>query len=504
MRKVSGWVWLTWVFILIGSLSVAEEEIPSDIPKTDLDLYLEQHRIELGPKLVVPPLDWDDRPDFKPITMSDLPDFSADVEKKVTKKGKVNENGLLSTINFEEYEGRKVNNELKLKLPPELTGFTGEIKVRTVWQPKKAPLAVMLLGFGQKADDKNARSWQADLYKAGNHVLSFDSIVRNDMNRATSHGVAGNIMLEGERCAQIIASVLRMKDEVSGEIYGERVSSVRLAGFSYGGALALQVLRVPKAKDWPVDRALIVSTPVDLLRTSELLDLYYWADQTHFSTFSLARLLEGFTPEDEEPSERELSLLRAGLGYVFHGDVSDIFEDNMKRYMPNMVDHLKTFSASADVKAHREKELARLKKNNERALADLEAQKDQLSKDEYKERRRNLKEDYESKEAYASTEVGDIGEWSFKHGRYLMVRPYWDIRNNMSDYGRLKELLKGAPNFVQVVISEDDPLNVPDDVEAFKATVKEPQLLLLPHGGHLGLSGTQWFQALMAKFFAAK
>jgi hypothetical protein len=324
------------------------------------------------------------------------------------------------------------------------------------------------------------------------------------MNRATSHGVAGNIMLEGRLCAQIIQSVLNLKDETTGALFADRVSSVRLAGFSYGGDLALQVLRDPKAKAWPVDRVLVVCTPVDLLRTSELLDLYYWADQTHFSTFSLARLLEGFTPEDEEPTERELSLLRAGLGYVFHGDVTDILEDNVKRYMPNLEDQLKAFSKSPDVKAHREKELARLKNKSKRALADLKARKDQLSKEEYKQLKRNLEEDYESRKAYASLQLGDIDEWSFKHGRYLLVRPYWDLKNNMSDYGRLKEMLKGAPNFVQVVLTKDDPLNDPDDLKALSEVVSEPQLLLLPHGGHVGLSGTKWFQALMAKFFATK
>ena len=62
--------------------------------------------------------------------------------------------------------------------------------------------------------------------------------------------------------------------------------------------------------------------------------------------------------------------------------------------------------------------------------------------------------------------------------------------------------MKGAPNFVQIVIAEDDPLNEPEDVEDLKREIKAPQLLLLPYGGHLGFSGTQWFKTMMAKFFA--
>jgi hypothetical protein len=176
----------------------------------------------------------------------------------------------------------------------------------------------------------------------------------------------------------------------------------------------------------------------------------------------------------------------------------------MKRYMPGLKDRLKAFSDDPDIKAHRENELARLKEKNEKALAELKAQKDQWAKETYKERKRNLKEDYESRKAFAETKLDDIDEWSFKHGRYLLLRPYWDLKNDLTDFGRLKELLKGAPNFVQVVIAEDDPLNLPEDVQALKAAVKEPQLLMIPHGGHLGMNGTKWFQALMAKFFATE
>jgi predicted alpha/beta-fold hydrolase len=502
--KLAVWVVLAGCALQVQAMSL--QDVPKDIPKTDLDLYMAKHEIQIGPKVAVPPLALPDVPGFKPVTMADLPDFSADVERKTTKTGKVTSSGLLSTINYGEFPERKVegDREVKLKLLPALTGFKEEMEVRTYWQPGKAPLAVTLLGFTQACNDHNARAYQADLFNAGNHVLSFDSMLRNNMNRATGHGAVGNIVLEGQMCAQIIDSVMRMKDPATGAPFRDRISSVRLVGFSYGGNLMLQAMRDPRVKDWPVDRALVVSTPVDFLRTSQLFDLYDLADGTHFSKMSLAKLLKGYTPKDDVISAREQSLMRAGLGYSFHGDISLIFEDNLKRYMPDLKDQLKAFSDQPEVFEHREQELTRIKERTTKLLADLEARKGGMDEKEYKELRRDLEEELTARRQFASTRLDDVARWTFKYGRFLLVRPYWDVKADHSDFGRLSELLNGAPNYVQVVIAEDDPLNVTEDLQAFKATMKAPQLLMIPYGGHLGMSGTKWFQAMMAKYFAAK
>ena len=501
MRGMKTMVWIACAGLVIGSQALCLE-IPKDIPKTDLDLYLQRHHIGMGVKVTVSPLKLPDVPGFKPVTMADLPDFSADVEQKVTKKGKVHVNGLVSTVNYEQYPGREVKNERKLKVKP--SGFKKEVEVRTFWQPGKAPLAVTILGFGQRADDKNARTWQADLFNAGNHVLSFDSIIRNNMNRASGHGVAGNIWIEGQLCTRIIQAVLKATDKDTGKPFSDRVSSIRIVGFSYGGNLALQALRDPRVRNWTVDRVLLVSTPVDFRRTAQLFDLYNMVDASHFSTLSLAKMLSGYTPKGNEPTEREKSLMRGGLGYVFHGDVALIFEDNAKRYTPELRAELRAFSSSDAAKAHRKAELARQKARFERARDLLESRKDTLAKEVYKESRRNLEEEDKARRLFASIRLDDYRNWTFKHGRVLLWRRYWDARNDYSDLGRLKVLMKGAPNFVQVVIAEDDPLNQPEDLQVLKRELKAPQLLLIPHGGHLGMSGTKWFQALMAKFFAVK
>ena len=105
---------------------------------------------------------------------------------------------------------------------------------------------------------------------------------------------------------------------------------------------------------------------------------------------------------------------------------------------------------------------------------------------------------------YSQRKLSSLSDWSFKHFIFLLARPYWRIAGDISDIGNATVLLKGVPNWVQVVIAADDPLNDPRDVEALRAALPPTNLTILPHGGHLGFNGTQWFQALMDKFYSAK
>lgn len=471
-------------------------------PESGLDLYLRLNQPNPGEVIPVPPLEFENNPNFKPITMSDLPDFQQDMEERCTKSGKCHSCGLLSTINYDRYEPRKIDGERKVIIPKSNTEFKADLEVRMFWQRGKAPLAVTLLGFGMASDERNARAWQADLYRAGNHVLSFDSLIRNNMNRVTGHGAAGNILEEGRLTARIINAFLSTRDPETGGTYRDRVSSVRLLGTSYGGNIALQTMREGSAVLWPLDRVLIVSTPVDFLHTTTLFDKYYHEDRTRFGKLSLARLLHGFTPDSADPNDKELSLMRAGIGYSFHGDFAAMAKDNMERYMPQLKQHLREFEESQECARHRKEQLALLEASYDAERKSIQAQKGQLGSKEYNALKDDCDARYNSQKDHVKKKLDDPNHWTFKTYFSLLCNPYWEAKGDYSDFGRLKKLMEGAPNFVQVVIAEDDPLNNPEDLAELKQSLKEPQLLLLPHGGHLGFNGTQWFQALMAKFFA--
>ena len=470
-------------------------------PESDLDFYLQMHKQPAGPMIAVPPMDIPNN-SFKPIMLSDLPPFDADMEKHCTKSGKCTACGLLCTINFDQFESRKLQNERKVIIPKANTEFKEDIEVRTFWQPGKAPLAVTLLGFGMASNDRNAQAWQYDLYKAGNHVLSFDSLIRNNMNRATGHGVAGNILEEGRLTARIIHAFLATRDPETGGTYRDRVSCVRLFGASYGGNIALQTMREPSSTIWPLDRVLIISTPVDFTNTTHLFDKYFREDRSRFGKLSLARMIHGFTPDNDDPNEKELSLMRAGIGYSFHGDFVSIAKDNIERYMPQLSSKLKNMAESSEFDAHRRQQLEYLKADTESYKSILQETRQQLGEKEYNNLKSDAEARYNNQRDYIRYKIDDLSHWSFKTYFNLLCNPFWEVNGDSSDYGRLAKLMNGAPNFVQIVIAEDDPLNDPDDLDKLKAVLKEPQMLVIPHGGHLGFTGTRWFQALMGKFFA--
>ena len=277
---------------------------------------------------------------FKPIAMSELPDFKAELEEKVTKKGLVHTNGLVATINYKEFKEPKVEGAIKIKLPAASTGFKGEMEVCALWQPGKAPLAIPLLGIYEEHDDKLVRAWQAYLFEAGCHVVTFDSPFRNDFNSRSVHGVVGNLEEDAKVAARLIEALLDYRDAPGAPPLRENVTCLRLLGTSYGGFLALHMVRQERAKLGPIDRVLILSAPVKMSTALHTIDQFHEVDRARFQT-SLIKLMGGYTPDKPDPSERELSLMRAGIGYDFYDTLDSILKHNEETYMPGLFDKFK-------------------------------------------------------------------------------------------------------------------------------------------------------------------
>ncbi|MBE7466258.1 MAG: hypothetical protein HS116_22515 [Planctomycetes bacterium] len=507
MNHRLGVLTLVSLLVLCPPTSIAGEDdwIHKGVAPSFLEIYLKKFPPKLSEKaIVVSPMVLKDDPSFKPIGMKDLPEFSDDIEAKVTKSGKVHLNGLVSTINYEEFKAREAEGGQKIVLPKELTGFKKDISARLYLQPGRAPLAIPLLGFGMLAESKAAQTYQADLYHAGNHVLCTDSIVTNGMNDATGLGVAGNAIAEAATTGKLIDSFLSMKDPKTGAFYRQRVSSVRLLGTSWGGIISMHVLRLPQAAQWPIDRALIVSIPLDLRETSQVLDKYHREDRNRTGILQLAKLAGGYTPRRDQPDEQECCWMRAGVGYVFHGDLALLAQNNIKRYSPELMERFEAFERDAEVQQIRKELEEQRKSRHDTEKRSLEERKSKLGDKEYDRLKDELSEAQKSENDYAQRKLSDLRDWSFKHYVFLLARPYWALDGDIADIGRLSVLLQGAPNFVQVVVAEDDPLNSPAVLNDIKSRYSAPQLLLLPHGGHLGFNGTKWFQAMAGKFFAFK
>ena len=455
-------------------------------------------------KVKVLPMELSDLPGFTPVSFADLPDFKSEIESKATKSGKVHTNGLLATINYMEFPKRQPDvQEEKIILEPSETGFPKPIEVRGFFQDHKAPLAVTLLGFSEDSSDRLARAWQTYLYKSGCHVLSFDSLIRNNMNEAAGYGVAGYIVEESVVVGKIVDAFLAKTRKKGGKI-GDQVSSVRLLGTSYGGLLSMECLRLPQAKTWPIDRALIVSIPINMTTTAKRLDTFDREDKPFFGIFKLLKLLGGYTPKGDQPTPDEESLFRAGIGYVFHGDLTGLAKSNVDRYDPELLTRLSAWDEKPEQKDLNKTMLTNLKNKQEEELKELEGKKGQISNEEFEKQRTELKAKHKVQEIVAKRKPSDLNTWDFQDYVFLLLKPYWKMKRGGGVSVTLQDLMLGAPNFVQVVIAADDPLNEPSELEVTKSKIPEPKLLVVPHGGHLGFTGTKWCESLVEKLFKAQ
>jgi len=504
MRRNVIWLAFLGISIMAGEPPADPHAFLLSGPSSFLELYLKKYPPNLSGKgIAISPLDLPSNAAFSTVRTDDLPPLEKDIEQVATKRGKIHRSGLLTTINYEEYPERECKAARTFVIPSQRTGLVKDIEVRLALQPGKAPMAVALLGFGMRAKSKSAATYQADLFNAGNHVFCTDSIVSNAMNEATGHGVAGNAHEEAKVTARILDAFLSMTNPETGHPFSAQVSSVRLLGTSWGAIIASHLLHLPQAKAWPIDRCLLVSIPVNLRTTSLRLDTFHREDRNRTSIFQLARLAGGFTPRKDDPDEMENTTMRAGVGFVFHGDLRGLAQSNIHRYMPELPARLEEFENDPDLRRMRAEYEQELKVRHESEKKELESKKEKLDSKRFNELKDDLKERQKIERDYSQRKLSSLADWSFKHFVFMLARPYWQIEGDISDIGNACVLLKGAPNWVQVVIANDDPLNDQKDVEALRSAIPS-NLTVLPHGGHLGFNGTQWFQAMMAKFYAAK
>jgi len=471
-----------------------------------LFFYLLSPRAAAGE--VTPPKD--PPPPFVLIELKDLPDFKKDVEQKCSKSGKVHVDGLVSTINFEEYKAPASVSEEKFEFEPHVSGFKEKIKLHVLRQPHPAPLAITLLGFYGKSDQKLARTWHAYLYEAGCHVVSFDSVFREGFNKSLGHGVPGNLSEEAKVVAKFIDLILDYRGKAGASPpLRQQTTSVRLLGTSYGGSLALHLLKLPQTKTWPIDRALLLSPPIKMLTAVQQVDTFQRLDLCRFDEISLAELMGGYTPKNDAPTERERALMRAGIAYGFYGNLKGLVNHCDKQYLPGTLLRFKALELAKQWEAKFKTDEAHMKARHEGEMKSFENEHsalkaDPAKKDEYKEKKKDREGRHKVEANDLKRHLSDAEYWTFKDYVENLVAPYWKAKpDDIWAQGDLETLLKDAPPFVQAVITADDPLNKPDEFAHFQTRIPSPKALVLPHGGHVGYAGTAWIHALLVQYFKA-
>ena len=346
-------------------------------------------------------------------------------------------NGLYATITIpKSYEKPVLVNDRKLKI--KVDGFAKEIEGRVLWQREhQAPLAVLLLGLSARAKDDLSQVWTSYLYESGYHVLIFDSVFHPDFCKRAAQGASGHLVVEAELVGKIIEQ-FRNSSEAQG-----RITQIGLVGTSYGGTVALNCMRLAQQGKFPFvpDRVLAVSPPISLKYAAQFLDRCYTEDLPKFGLMDLLPL-RGHEPVPAgSPVPFSDSMMRAGIGYVFHGDLENVVSRNLKLYgsqIPGLT-------------------------------------------------------------------IRDTKHCTFQDYEEMLAQKYWEAKTttplDLWSLGELNTLLQGASDKVRVVLAADDPLDDPTQVENIKNSVPAGVLTVLPHGGHLGFVGCKWTKARLASLF---
>ena len=363
-------------------------------------------------------------------------------------------NGLYATIaGPNSFKAPELKNEERIKL--NCPKAKKEVEARVLWQDKPAPLVVILPGLSMSAKDPEVRLWASTLFKAGNTVLIFDSPYRSNFNEATQLGVTCNVEAEARVCADLIQCFVN-NSRAKGKI-----TRVGLFGASYGGILALNLNRVATIEHdkYPLtfDRVLVFSPPVSLKTATAQLDRYQAERQQNGYSVDLFQEMQGLKPVPKgAPMPFTDEQMRAALGYYFHEQLMPTVLFNNSNYKLNLLEQ----------ETGREHEV----------LSDSE-----LS-------------------TVAST-------WTY--ARYIneMVVPYWQKQGRLTSVddlwrmGSVENLLSSANTNVRVVLTEDDPLNDPEELRALKVRYPSPLLTVQPCGGHLGYIGCKWALERMTNLF---
>lgn len=357
-------------------------------------------------------------------------------------------NGLYATIaGFTAIKDVDTRNVRQIKLS--VDGFRKAVPVRAIIQNHAAPLVVVLMGIDGKADGKLGKLWPSWYDNIGCHVLTFDSTFLPQFVLMSGHGVTGNVYAESERVGQIIAAFLRQGDMKS------NVTQIGVVGMSYGGLQAMVLGELSKEGKLPfqIDTVQAYSAPIRLQHTGELIDKWFVEDRWNFTLVELADKLTGHKPVSaDSPIPFDDSLMRAGLAAIFHLGLSDVVIKNDAEY------HLHLLPSG-----------------------------DQFD-DQY------VKQDY------AET-------WGYSKFMNDMSYPYWQHKLSLRSSDELMDtidlcnLVKKNPQSTELIISEDDPFNTPEDLADLKSCSPTARITYLPTGGHLGFVSDPWTKAKLMSLF---
>jgi pimeloyl-ACP methyl ester carboxylesterase len=331
--------------------------------------------------------------------------------------------------------------------------------------PFNAPVAVLLPGLNSLCEDNWVRYWRQLMWASGCHVLSFDSVYMPEVGDKSLHGVAGNLEREAEVVDRIIHKFCEDRGLKSNRVY--------VVGVSYGALIALNMLvptRADAQRHSGIDRVLALCPPVRMRDTAEILDGYFLKEY------------------------REI-------------------EESWRDYGPQ-------FKAYEPLKGHEYRLSERTTKGIiahefREALREVVSHNDKL---------------YHLAPLWNAGSAGKrLKDAGFVDYFEIVAGPYWSGitpasvkgADSLWQRGDLAWLLpRISRREFRVYISGDDPWNKPETLRDFRASPelrssglglgtvpvargeREPSIVLVTEGGHLGWMCAPWFSQKMKEYLA--
>lgn len=323
--------------------------------------------------------------------------------------------------------------------------------VKAVIQDHPAPLVVVLLGIGGRPDGDFNKLWPSWFACAGNHVLFFESTFLQEFNQRSQHGVNGNLFAETELAAGIIDAFLH-QTPVEGQ-----VTKIGIVGMSYGGMEALILGGMAQEKKLHFEIAAIqsYSPPIRIQTSARIIDGWY---AETYGKYTLVELLKLYSLKPD-PSDPTLGVpedkLKAAVSASFRTELPSLIAYNDRNYRLHKLPRGGDFD------------------------------------DQY------VREDYASR-------------WTLTKFAYDMSYPYWQEKLKLPSLdpliqaAELPALISKQPATTEVIIAQDDPLDAPEDMAAFKTFAQGKRVTILPRGGHLGYIAADWTKTKLLALFEAK
>jgi len=333
----------------------------------------------------------------------------------------------------------------------------GTVEAQMILQPKRAKLVVILPGTFSRA--KNAyTNGAAALYAGmGCHVLTFDSFFTPNFVERAKNGAAGNLGVEAELTVQIVEAFIAQFAAA------DRVGEVGVVGFSYGGGVALNVARLAEERElsFKLEGVQAYSVPVSFRDSVTLLDQY----DTH--TCSTCDMMKATwaAMSNTRPSPLDECVMEKLIAHSFKSNLPSLTLRVDGLYRDGL-----TFTSEFYARFN---ELGRCDADPAKAMV----------------------------EAQSVTFADYMQMWMYEYWKTQGAGSLEDVMKK----GDLSWVLPqvGRKVNVVVVVTSDDPLNLPGKTEGLKQIKTAAEVVVLPGGGHLGDMRNPNYLAQMKKLFHA-